>query len=75
MSGTIASSAADALAADAGARAVERAPAIVRTANAVLLAAAMIAVGLTWDIAWHRSVAGSEQCGAGSDKEPPLLGR
>jgi hypothetical protein len=56
MSGTIAQSAADALAADAPARTADRAPAIVRTASAVLLAAAMIAVGLTWDIAWHRSV-------------------
>ena len=56
MSGTIAPSAADALAADATARAAERAPAILRTPNVVLLAAAMIAVGLTWHIAWHRSV-------------------
>src|ERR1041385_9124905 len=31
-------------------------PAVVRTAYAVIVAAAMIAIGLTWDIAWHRSV-------------------
>ena len=56
MAGTIAPSTADAVAADTAALAADRAPAIVRTASAVLLAAAMIAVGLTWDIAWHRSV-------------------
>ena len=31
-------------------------PAVVRTGYAVIVAAAMIAIGLTWDIAWHRSV-------------------
>jgi hypothetical protein len=56
MASTIAPSTADAVAAETAARAADRAPAIVRTASAVLLAAAMIAVGLTWDIAWHRSV-------------------
>ena len=30
--------------------------AIVRTTCAVVVAAALIAVGLTWDISWHRSV-------------------
>src|SRR6185503_19515679 len=29
---------------------------VARTAVAVLIAAALIAIGLIWDIAWHRSV-------------------
>ncbi len=37
-------------------RPVARALPIVRTAYAVVIAAALIAIGLTWDIAWHRSV-------------------
>jgi len=31
-------------------------PAIVRTTYAVVLASALIAIGLIWDISWHRSV-------------------
>src|SRR5204863_8206234 len=58
MSSSIASGprAGGGVAANVHSRAAEDAPGIARTASAVLVAAALIAVGLTWDIAWHRSV-------------------
>ncbi len=58
MSSSIASGpvAGGAVAAEAQPRAAERAPGIARTGSLVLVAAALIAIGLTWDIAWHRSV-------------------
>jgi len=57
MSGTIAAPAtSSAVQVEPRARPAPRAAPVVRTAYAVVLAAALIAIGLTWDIAWHRSV-------------------
>src|ERR1044071_490833 len=57
MSGTIATAVASPAAqAEARTQTAPRAAPVVRTAYAVIVAAALIAIGLTWDIAWHRSV-------------------